>query len=204
MPLLTFSINTGAGGFEERIQPGMEVGGVFVLRHVFSKIPHPETEFTIKQICVDSAGDARGVGGGRGERHTPAVWVGIEFPHLDHHMIVSRRDTYSRQRTSDDHDNTIFPDVMVANDTGLLRFPITHYPVHGLSNRHDRNGNSITDSHHTFYGMHNCNIPLGKMKLKDNVLEIRITPRDYLQRTYFDTADRINRFRAVQIILEYI
>lgn len=201
MPLITFSINTATPGLSDRIHLGMEVGGVFTLRHTFLKIPHPDTEYTIKQVYINSAGDGRTEV--RGERNKPTVWVGIDVPHFDQDIIVSERDTYSRYRKSNADDNTKFPDISVKNDTGLIRFPITTYPAIGDSNKHDRAANTSESSHHEARGNHNCNIPLGKLRLKDNVLEIKITPRNYLQQTYFDSDERITRFKGFQLILEY-
>ena len=213
MPLIVFSVNTAILGITDLIAEGMENGGYFTLRHEFEKIPHPDTEYTLKQVYIKAAGAGREQGGfSRAETKSPMCWFDITFPQLDDETIVSRRHVTRIFRQSGGGNIEQFPDVLLEKDFGLLRFPITSFPVNGEQssgyncNVQDRQVNTAFGSRFDATGMHVCNLPLGRMKLKNNVIEVKFNVRDYLGRNAFDVGTGVGRrvrVRALQIILEY-
>jgi len=207
MPLVVFTISTSFNSVVDTVALGMERDGGFTLRHEFDMPPHEDTEYTLKHFFVNVSGEGRDTGlASRGENKKPAIMVDVIFPDLNRNLIVSRRHSYSKNPEPFQSDEIAINRGSVSVDIGQIRFPITQHPVNGdVSNVVSRTGNTGTAAHFEFRGTHVCNIPLGKMKLTDNVLTCKFYPRDLLGRTFADTtsSDRIVRIRNLQVVLEY-
>jgi len=216
MPLVIFSINPQYLDSGDHIPLGMERDGSFRLRHVFKHLPPPETVFTLKHVTIDGGGYAsRSVGGGGGGKDNsinkkPTAWMSVDFPQLTEGIIASREhtETIIEQNSREQY----------SNDRGILRFPITTYPVTGInfskSGRPENNSNeanrfaftdSISGRKYEHKGNHSPNIKLGSFNLEEGFIDCILTPRDVDVRTsaYTRAADRTCRIARSQVILEY-
>lgn len=200
MPLVVFSVNTAYAASNTILPNGIRPDGSFLLSHSLAYDLPPETTFTLKHFSFAGDGFSGGFGG---RRHKPAVWVSVDFPQLT-------EDIYTNQTVIDQ-----FLDVNGAgpftNDFGLIRFPLTTYPVNGFhgtsgdSNRVDREfdgGRALQYEHRC---VHDLNIPIGRIHMDENRIFCIITPRDGAGRTaaYGSDSDFTARTRQMQVILEY-
>lgn len=200
MPIIIFSVNTAYLNASANHPFGIRPDGSFLLTHRLAYDLPPETNFTLKHLSF--AGD--GFSGSQGGRsHKPSVWIGVDFPQLTEEI-------YTNQTIADHFldENGAGP---FNNDFGVLRFPLTTYPVNGVhgtsgnSNVVDRsfNGGGAIQYEHRCH--HELNIPLGRVHMDENRIFCIITPRDGAGRTdgYSSTSDRTCRMRHMQVILEY-
>jgi hypothetical protein len=200
MPLIIFSVNTAYLN-AAAVQPfGIRPDGSFLLTHRLAYDLPPETNFTLKHVSF--AGDGFS-GGGGGRSNKPTIWLGVDFPQLTDEI-------YTNQSISE-HFLNESGEGPFNNNFGVLRFPITTYPVNGVnatsgdSNVVDRffNGGGALQYEHRC--VHELNIPLGKVHMDENRIVCTVTPRDGAGRTagYSSSADRTCRMRHMQVILEY-
>lgn len=207
MPLISFGINTRFFSILDTKAQGMTLSGDFRLTHMFKEPPPPETEYTLKMVYISSSGEGRIKS--RGENKEPTTWVDINFPQLSDQIIATypnwRRGHFNRYEGS--ANNPYF-----SYNSGILRFPITELPVDGVvvanraldSNLHTRNGNNSSQSHYTHKAQHIVNIPLGKMRLDENKIDVILTPFNRQDRQLLDvTNSRFPNIRNIQLILEY-
>jgi hypothetical protein len=210
MPLVVFSINTYYTAIADVMAQGMERDGGFTLRHQFDIPPHEDTEYTLKYVYMNITGDSRF--SGRGENKQPSFWIDVKFPNLTDETIISKRHYETIDASHIHADSIAAYRGVILNDFGQMRFPITQFPVNGTnadgldSNDSRRNANKPLAAKLEMRGMHICDIPLGKMKLEDNELLCRLTPRTIDGET-FTTVNAVGgrraRIRNMQVVLEY-
>lgn len=209
MPLLTASIST-AMSLTDPTAFGMEADGGYTLTHVFDK-PMPEgTQFTLKHVYINVAGEGRAGLLSRGENKEPAIWVDVIFPNKTEPLIISKRHAGRSNYAEYTATRATFPNTLVLRDKGQIRFPITCYPIDGKngnrqSNRIRRNENSFLASHYEARGTHICDIPLGTMNLPDNTLTIRFNVWIQQLMNMVDSAgpQRFAGIRDISAIIEY-
>lgn len=213
MPLIDFSLRTLALNTNDEFPEGMNFDGSFTLQKDIRDLPPDNAEFFIKHIYVDGGGQVPAH-----RRKEPVVWVGVELPEMSDEIIS--RDDVSTQVTSTRFNGDATPHL---NNRGVLRFPITMYPVDGWHNVDDLGiydgardySSNITSRqnivanaprHYEAKGTHSCNIPIGKMRLDDHTIRIKLTPYavdgDITSETT-STTDQKVRIRYIQVILEY-
>lgn len=212
MPLLQFSVNTDIQGVNQHSLLGSNGQGSFEMSHRLRSLPPPETEYTLKHVVISSSGHSTT----NQRRSTPTTWVGIDFPQLDADIIARRDNIITVQDRKPDPGFEIQPQHI--NTRGTLRFPITTYPVDGIlkevgtsinyidSNRPSRFSiNTSAGRNYLHKGTHIMNIPLGRMRLDEDVLKVVLTPYDARGKIFTETvgSDRIARTHYIQIILEY-
>lgn len=201
MPLIQFSVNTQYENTVHIISQGMDFDGAFKLRHKFQKIPPPETEYTLKKVCIDGGGLVFS------RNKYPTMWVGIHFPQIEDEIIAKDSD----KKTVVDVNNGTRPHT---NDHGILRFPVTSYPIDGIntddnldSNRPDRAASKVPAP--PFYqhraDHHDMNIPLGRIRTSEGFIDCKLTPYDYQNSIATESvgANRKVRIKQLQVILEY-
>lgn len=185
MPLIVFSINTihAAGS-----PVGIGDDGSFRLRHVFNRLPPPETIFKLKHVSFDAGGD-RQPGGARNLDTTQ--WVSVDFPQLTDEIVHKQSQT-----------EVVNGQV---NDLGILRFPLSTFVINGRlneeTNERDRRGGSDEASAFTQRGNHELDINLGTFRLEEGYIDCVITPRNPLGET--KVVGSKARMRQIQVILEY-
>jgi len=202
MPLLSFNVATeNVDG--SSIANGMNEDGTFTLSHTFTQTPPPETEYTLKHVFFISSGIQSE--GAAIRWHQPAIWCDIAFPQLDRE-IVSVNSSRVKEFRGKNH---------VVN-SGVIRFPVTTFPVTGEKNNdvdsnEPRRARTLTldnfAQHFRHQATHICNLPLGSMRLSENRIECIIRPiaRQDLQAVDADEPNNelFPAIRAVQLILEY-
>jgi hypothetical protein len=213
MPLIEFSLNTAPIATNNEFSLGMDPDGSFSLSHELRDIPPEDTQFTLKHIFVDASGSNTS----SARRKEPVVWLGIELPQLTDEIIT--RDDVSKTVVS----NRDFGDKLLhVNNRGVLRFPITMYPVDGLHNTNNDGTPAANDhscnvirrqniaqnasQHYEHRGTHTCNIPLGRIRLDDHEIMLRVTPYAADGEITPETTsndDQKVRIRYMQVILEY-
>jgi hypothetical protein len=205
MPLVVFTINTAVDSITGTVAEGMERDGGFTLRHQFDMPPHEDTEYTLKGCYINVSGDGRTAT--RGENKQATVWVDVSFPNLTDEMIISKRHSRSIDPSDLHADSLALKKGFVLDDVGQIRFPITQFPVNGLaSNDIIRQANTSTASKYEGRGTHMCDIPLGRMKLEDNEIVCKLTPRNSVGKTFTGVnvvGARLVRIRSIQVVLEY-
>jgi len=209
MPLLTASIST-AMDLTEPVAFGMEADGGYTLTHVFDK-PMPEgTQFTLKHVYINVAGNGRAGLLSRGENKEPAIWLDVIFPNKTEPLIISKRHAERDKYASHTGTRATFPDTLVLRDRGQIRFPITCYPIDGKNgnknaNRIKRQDNSSLAAHYEARGTHICDIPLGTMNLPDNTLTIRFNVWIQDLKNMVDSVggDRFAGIRDISAVIEY-
>lgn len=208
MPFIQFSVNTQYLAAGSNIPEGMGVDGTFRLRHHFSHLPPPETEFTLKHISIDASGYARrtesgGGGADNSSNKKPTAWVSVDFPQLTERIISSQLNTVT---ATEENSGAKF-----TNNRGILRFPITTYPVTGEDDGDSNAANRfegaarVIGRKYEHKGTHNPHIKLGTFNLEEAYIDCILTPRDVDGRTAgeSDGADRTCRISRIQVILEY-
>ena len=212
MPLLVFSVNTRYD-LTSTVADEMETDGGFTLSHEFTIPPHEDSIFSLKHVYINVTGDGRGTGfKDRGENKEPSYLVDTIFPDLEEDIVTSKRNVTLIRDERTGQNTEQFPRVLKKDDPDQIRFPITCYPVNGWStsggtynsNRHNRNDNNSVAAHYEARGMHTCDIPLGKMRIKDNRIGVRVIPRGVNLETFNSgTGQRRVRIRNISVILEY-
>ncbi len=208
MPLIQFSVNTDIAGVNRHTLLGSTGQGTFKLSHKLRKLPPPETEYVVKHVSLSASGHNTT----NQRRSLPTIWMGVEFPQLDDEIIARRDNTIVVQDLNPDGGTEVMPPHL--NTRGTLRFPITTYPVDGTdtsqlgvdSNRTDRfDILTVLGRDMVHAGTHVTNIPLGRMRMEEDFLNVVLTPYDEYGRIFTQTigGDRIGRVRHLQIILEY-
>jgi len=212
MPLIEFSINTNQLFVNSEYATGMDADGSFTLSHTLRELPHEGTEFFIRHVFIHAGSHNNSAQ----RRKRPTIWVGVELPEMMDE--ITTRDDISKTIVSTRGDAT--PHL---NDRGRLRFPITMHPVDGWHNVSGGSGYNVVDyssnivnrqkvvtnasQHYEHKGFHSCKIPLGKMRLDNHTIHMKLTPYsgdgDMVSETTFNTNQMI-RISQMQVILEYI
>lgn len=207
MPLLQVSINTDVQENDNHTLLGSEGDGTFRILHRMTTLPPPETEYTIKHVYLNSTiNDSR-----KQTNSIPMMWVGIDFPQLDDEMVARRDQIITVQDVNPDFGEIQRPH---QNTRGVLRFPVTSYPVDGVWSGDGTTDSNVirrfadiskTDIRYEQKGTHVTNIPLGRIRMEEDFLEVIITPYDDSARIFTQTEgnDRICKVQRIQIILEY-
>ena len=209
MPIIQFSVNTDIQSVNQHTLLGSSEDGSFRLSHKMGHVPPPETEFTVKHVSLSASlmnnTDQR--------RSKPLIWMGVEFPQLSDEIIARSDTTITVQDLNPDAGFKIQPPH--PNTRGVLRFPLTTYPVDGWyedgvnlidSNIPSRFEVTTTPSRNYMQtGTHITNISMGRMRLSEGFLNVVITPYDEFGRIFTQTigADRTVKVTRMQIILEY-
>lgn len=201
MPLIIFSVNTATRTLGEAQALGMGDDGTFRMSHRLKESPHPDTQYTLKHVFINAGGSRTGTTIVGDRNLEPCLWADFHFPQLVDGVITRTDDRLAQFETT----------TPVSVNSGMLRFPITTYPITGESGL-DSNapGRSGTINFSQFFqhtGTHVCDIPLGSMRLEDNVIECVMRPLARFDRQLVDAdtvaGDLWPRIRNMQIILEY-
>lgn len=198
MPLIQFSVNTRYTGTTQLFPEGVDFDGSFRLRHYFKDAPHPETEYTLKHIEIDSGGTTFS----RAKRH--CFWVDFKFPQLNDAILEPLKE--ERPVVLDDGKPHL-------NDFGSLRFPITSFPVDGFNTEDSRNSNQVIRASssqpapiaYSAKGNHDMNIPLGRIRVEDGFLDCIVRGFDSVNSILTESSggNRKCRIKQIQVILEY-
>jgi hypothetical protein len=201
MPLIVFSVNTLHDTVGESQALAMEDDGTFRLTHQFVEPPPVDTEYFIKHVYINSSGQR---GGDQGRNKEPTLWAALDFPQLTDEIVSTDNNAKSAEYNGKVH----------SVDGGVLRFPVTTYPITGRKNNigvdSNKPGRASADAFASFYvhrGTHVCNIPLGRMSVEDNRIDCIFRPFARLGRQLVDSDDAGGdlwpRIRNLQVILEY-
>lgn len=201
MPLIVFSVNTLHPSVGVSQASAMEDDGTFRLVHKFDKPPPIDTEYFIKHVFINSSGQRSG---DQGRDKEPTLWATLDFPQLTDEIVST--DSNARTATFNNKTHSV--------NSGVLRFPVTTYPINGRKDNNDVDSNvpgrSNLDALANFYvhrGTHVCNIPLGRMIVEDNRIECIFRPIANQDKQLVDSDDAGGdlwpRIRNLQVILEY-
>lgn len=199
MTLITFSVNT-ENSDTTAIASGMSPDGSYTLTHVFKQTPPPDAEYTIKHVYINTGQDGPGFSG---RQHKPGIWVDFHFPQLEDKIIATQKSKRYTLSVTEGRHHTV--------DSGVIRFPITTYPVNGENNAIDSNApgraDDIEGTNYAHAGTHVCNVPVGRMRVDDNVMQCVVRPLAHQDLQLVDADNAIGslwpRVRNLQVILEY-